>query len=143
VCRMVQASGRAGVRVLENAWYDEIMPVNSLHPEYEAHEDWWRTLRDVIAGDRAVKRSAVRYIPRLDGQTDLEYRAYVERGFFYNATARTVLGYLGMIFRREPRVIRAAIGRPNDATPRNIGELAGTCDYSCDYSRQGQKGDSL
>ncbi len=49
-----------------------------------------------------MKRSGIRYIPRLEGMNDLEYRWYVERGFFYNATARTVLGYLGMIFRREP-----------------------------------------
>ena len=80
------------------------MPVNSLHQEYELHQDWWRTLRDVMEGDRAVKRAGIRYIPRLEGMNDLEYRWYVERGFFYNATARTVLGYLGMIFRREPQL---------------------------------------
>ena len=34
--------------------------------------------------------------------TQEEFRAYVERGFFYNATARTVSGYIGMIFRRDP-----------------------------------------
>ena len=49
-----------------------------------------------------MKRAGIRYLPRLEGMNDLEYRWYVERGFFYNATARTVLGYLGMIFRREP-----------------------------------------
>ncbi len=49
-----------------------------------------------------MKRAGLRYLPRLEGMNDLEYRWYVERGHFYNATARTVLGYLGMIFRREP-----------------------------------------
>lgn len=80
------------------------MPVSTLHTEYEAHQDHWRTLRDVMAGDLQIKREGVRYVPRLEGQSDSEYRAYVDRGFFYNATARTVSGYLGMIFRREPVV---------------------------------------
>ena len=40
--------------MLENTCYGGVVPVSSLHPEYEAHQDWWRTLRDVMAGDRAV-----------------------------------------------------------------------------------------
>jgi len=80
------------------------MSVNSFHPDYEIHRDLWQTLRDVMAGDREMKRAGIRYVPRLEGQSDADYRAYVERGFFYNATARTVSGYLGMIFRREPVV---------------------------------------
>jgi hypothetical protein len=80
------------------------MSVNSFHPDYEIHRDLWQTLRDVMAGDREMKRAGIRYVPRLEGQSDADYRAYVERGFFYNATARTLSGYLGMIFRREPVV---------------------------------------
>jgi len=40
-------------------------------------------------------------LARLDSQSETEFEEYVERGFFYNATARTVSGYIGMIFRRE------------------------------------------
>jgi hypothetical protein len=80
------------------------MSVESQHPEYEANQDWWRTLRDVMSGERAIKSAGQRYVPRLEGQNDVEFRAYVDRGFFYNATARTVSGYLGMIFRRDPAV---------------------------------------
>jgi hypothetical protein len=36
--------------------------------------------------------------------TDHEYGQYLERTFFFNATARTVEGYLGYIFRREPAI---------------------------------------
>jgi hypothetical protein len=90
--------------LVKSAWYGGVMPVNSLHPEYVAHQDLWRTLRDVIAGDTEIKRAGARYIARLEGQNDAEFQAYVDRGFFYNATARTVSGYLGMIFRREPVV---------------------------------------
>ena len=78
------------------------MPVNSTHAEYDEHLDAWLRIRDVLAGDRAIKRAGQKYVPRLDSQTDEEFRAYVERGFFYNATSRTVSGYIGMIFRRDP-----------------------------------------
>jgi hypothetical protein len=78
------------------------MPVNSTHPSYDANAEAWQRIRDVLAGDSAIKRAGQKYVPRLDSQTDEEYRAYVERGFFYNATARTVSGYIGMIFRRDP-----------------------------------------
>jgi hypothetical protein len=88
------------------------MPVSTLHPEYEGRQDHWRTLRDVMAGDREVKRAGVRYVPRLEGMGESEYRAYVDRGFFYNATARTVSGYLGMIFRREPVMKLPKAGSP-------------------------------
>ena len=70
--------------------------MNSTHPAYA---EAWQRIRDVMAGDHAIKRANV---PRLDSQTEDEYRGYVERGFFYNATARTVSGYVGMIFHRDP-----------------------------------------
>ena len=78
------------------------MPVNSTHPDHDENLDAWLRIRDVLAGDRAIKRAGEKYVARLDSQTDDEFRAYVERGFFYNATSRTVSGYIGMIFRRDP-----------------------------------------
>ncbi len=58
--------------------------------------------RDVFAGEDAVKAAGVRYLPRLDSQTDEEYLAYKERASFFNASARTADGFVGLIFRREP-----------------------------------------
>src|ERR1051325_11202430 len=78
------------------------MPVNSTHADYDDNLDAWQRIRDVLAGDRAIKRAGAKYVARLDSQSDDEFRSYVERGFFYNATARTVSGYVGMIFRRDP-----------------------------------------
>lgn len=78
------------------------MPVNSTHPDYDENLDAWQRIRDVLAGDTAIKRAGDKYVARLDSQNDDEFRAYVERGFFYNATSRTVSGYVGMIFRRDP-----------------------------------------
>ncbi|MBI5385006.1 MAG: DUF4055 domain-containing protein [Verrucomicrobia bacterium] len=76
--------------------------MNSTHPEFEASLASWLQARDVLAGEPAVKAAAARYLPRLDSQTDAEFAAYVERASFFNATARTADGYLGLIFRRSP-----------------------------------------
>ena len=81
------------------------MPVNSTHPDYDENLAAWLRIRDVLAGDRAIKRGGEKYVARLDSQSDDEFLAYVERGFFYNATARTVSGFVGMIFRR-PTVLQ-------------------------------------
>ncbi len=73
-----------------------------MHAEHLENAEAWQRIRDVLAGDRAIKRAGEKYVARLDSQTDDEFRAYVERGSFYNATSRTVSGYVGMIFRRDP-----------------------------------------
>ena len=78
------------------------MPVNSTHADYLENLEAWQRIRDVLAGDRALKRAGEKYVARLDSQSDDEFRAYVERGSFYNATSRTVSGFVGMIFRRDP-----------------------------------------
>jgi hypothetical protein len=80
------------------------MPVNSTHPEYDAILPVWSRARDVIAGEDAVKSAGIRYLPRLPIQSDDEYAAYKERASFFNATARTAEGLLGLVFRRTPFV---------------------------------------
>ncbi len=78
------------------------MPVNSTHPEYDENVTSWLRARDVFAGEDAVKCAGVRYLPRLDSQTDDEYLAYKSRTSFFNATARTAEGFVGLVFRRDP-----------------------------------------
>ena len=56
-----------------------LMPVNSTHPDHDENLDAWLRIRDVLAGDRAIKRAGEKYVARLDSQTDEEFRAYVER----------------------------------------------------------------
>ena len=80
------------------------MPVNSNHPDYDACATEWLRARDVLAGEDAVKAAGERYLPRLDCQTDDEFAAYRGRASFFNATARTADGYIGLIFRRPPFV---------------------------------------
>src|SRR5216110_1724264 len=80
------------------------VPVNSTHGEYEASAAAWQRARDVLAGEDAVKAGGERYLPRLDSQSDQEYSAYRCRASFFNATARTAEGFVGLIFRRPPFV---------------------------------------
>ena len=78
--------------------------VNSLHVGYVEALGRWARARDVIAGEDAVKAGGVKYLPRLDAQTDGDYAAYLGRACFFNATSRAVEGYVGMLFRRQPAV---------------------------------------
>ncbi len=78
------------------------MPVNSTHPDYDANVVAWQRARDVFAGEDAVKAAAEKYLPRLDCQDDKEYLAYKNRASFFNASARTADGFVGLIFRRDP-----------------------------------------
>ena len=80
------------------------MPANSTHQDYDASLPAWLRCRDVIAGEDAVKIAGVKYLPRLDSQTDNEYLGYKSRACFFNATSRTCDGFLGLLFRRDPEV---------------------------------------
>ena len=86
------------------AVYTVNVPVTTTHPEYEAMISSWTRARDVLAGEDAVKAAGERYLSRLDAQTDEDYLAYLNRACFFNATARTADGYVGLIFRRAPLV---------------------------------------
>ena len=77
------------------------MPVNSTHLDYDAALPAWLRARDVFAGEDAIKAAGERYLPKLAEQSQVDYDAYRTRGSFFNATARTVEGFIGLIFRRE------------------------------------------
>ena len=79
------------------------MPITDQHLEYAAALPVWLRHRDVLRGEDAVKARGQVYLARLDGMSDEDYRAYVQRACFFNATARTAAGMVGMIFRRDAR----------------------------------------
>jgi hypothetical protein len=98
--------------------------VNCTHADYDASALEWSRARDVLSGEDAIKAAGVKYLPRLDSQTDDEFGAYCKRAAFFNATARTAEGYVGLVFRRPPfakvpeaesGVGRALAGFVNDA----------------------------
>ena len=80
------------------------MPANSTHPDYDANLATWLQARDVISGEKAVKLGGIKYLPRLDSQSENEYLGYKSRACFFNATSRTCDGFLGLLFRRDPEV---------------------------------------
>lgn len=80
------------------------MAVNDEHPEYAARKNQWQKLRDCAAGQEAIHDKGESYLPKLSGQDDPEYKAYKARALFYGATARTIDGLSGMVFRKDPQI---------------------------------------
>jgi len=95
------------------------MPVDTTHPDYDSTLPAWLRARDVLAGEDAVKAAGIRYLPRLDSQSDSEYAAYKARASFFNATARTADGFVGLIFRREPSVKFPPLSASDGSNPHN------------------------
>lgn len=78
------------------------MPVDTQHCDYERALPDWTTMRDVLAGARAVKKAGTAYLPRLGDQSDPEYTAYSTRAQFFGVTARTAQSLGGFVFRKDP-----------------------------------------
>lgn len=128
------------------------MSVESLHPDYEQFLAKWSRARDVIAGEDSIKAAGVRYLPRLESQTDEEYAAYVTRAAFFNGTARTAEGFSGMIFRRDP-VVRLPVaaaganvrngGGERGAGSRETRDVAGAKGRTGEGSRRDAAGSAI
>ena len=77
------------------------MPVSTTHPEYALARPRWRLVRDCLAGQDAVKRQGVAYLPATFAADDpLRYEQYIGRAFFMGVTGRTHAALLGMVFRK-------------------------------------------
>ena len=72
------------------------------HSDYAGAKARWDKCRDVIDGEDAIHAAGDKYLPKLKDQDQADYAAYVKRTPFYNATARTIDGLVGMLFRKEP-----------------------------------------
>lgn len=80
------------------------MAVEYQHPEYAARVKQWKRCRDAANGEDAVHAAGVAYLPKLKEQENEDYEAYKLRAGFYNATARTISGLIGMLFRKQPKL---------------------------------------
>src|SRR4051812_27735394 len=78
------------------------MPINSRHPLYDAHFPHWQRCRDVYRGEDAVKARGKSYLPKPGGLSEEAYDAYKVRALFYEATGRTIDGFVGAISRKDP-----------------------------------------
>lgn len=76
--------------------------------DYEKLLPIWEKCRLVYGGNHDIQTTSVdtkkKFVPALSGQTDLEYSAMVSRATFFNATARTVDGMIGLVFRKNAEV---------------------------------------
>jgi hypothetical protein len=76
--------------------------VKTTHPEYDKMLPQWSKCCDVIDGTRALREKTTEYLPKLEDETDASYKARLNRTTLYNATYRTIVGFLGMLFRKPP-----------------------------------------
>lgn len=89
------------------------------HPEYIYWREDWRKIRDVLAGQKEIKRKGQAYLPKLKGMDDDDYLAYLMRATFFNMTAQTQTGMLGQVFRKDPYIDQLPI-KFKDATRLNF-----------------------
>ena len=76
--------------------------VKTRHKNYDLYATKWQRCRDVVSGQDSVHAAGSRYLPMLKDQELAEYLAMVQRTPFYNATWRTIAGFIGMMFRKPP-----------------------------------------
>ncbi len=89
---------------------DETMKIDVTHPEITPLR--WQRCRDASDGQDAIHAGSTLYLPKLTGQKDQEYKAYRDRTPFFNATARTIDGLVGMVYRKYPKTIVPAAFQP-------------------------------
>jgi hypothetical protein len=77
------------------------MPIQTPRKEFTQQLPKWTRCADVLAGSDAVKAAGTTYLPKIDGQTQKEYQAYLDRALFYNGTARTRSALVGSVFRKD------------------------------------------
>ena len=82
------------------------MSVDQQNPEYTTYLDEWRMVQDCCDGQRAIKKKRTKYLPAMEGVTEVEsrYVNYLKRAVFVNFTGKTRDGLTGAIFRSKPEM---------------------------------------
>lgn len=78
------------------------MPVDCLHPDYEAALPTWKMIRDVLGGEGAIKSQGATYLPQLSDQSVAAYNAYRDRAQFEDLSDRAHKTAIGFLFRKDP-----------------------------------------
>ena len=76
--------------------------VNVKHQLYAEYEEKWHKMRHVFSGEEVLKKHSKKYIPPLEGQTELQYQEVINRESFENYTQKTAQGITGLIFAKAP-----------------------------------------
>ncbi len=69
--------------------------------------DIYYLIRDCIVGEFRIKQKGRKYLPQPNSEDDseennLRYKDYVDRAVFYNVIKRTLDGFVGQVFIRDP-----------------------------------------
>ncbi len=80
------------------------MTVKTTHADYDEMSPLWERCSDVAAGTHALRAKTTQYLPMLTGETAASYEKRLNRTVLFNATWRTIVGFLGLLF-RKPAVI--------------------------------------
>lgn len=103
------------------------MPVNWIKPELKKMLPQYKLIRDVIAGEQAVKDAREVYLPMPNGhdrsaENTERYNAYLTRAVFYGVGERTLNGLVGAIFAQDPEIQapKNLTDTVDDATGENV-----------------------
>src|ERR1700720_4663113 len=86
-CPLVQVGVGGGEFLRETRAIVAPMAIGGTHPDYDATAQQWSRARDVLPGEDAVKAAGVKYLPRLDSQSD---EKYVASGCCHNGLMKVV-----------------------------------------------------
>jgi hypothetical protein len=83
------------------------MPVGYTRPEVAYQIPRWNKIRDCLAGEDEVKQKREKYLPKPNAtdkskENEQRYKDYLTRAVFYGVTKRTLDGYVGQVFARDP-----------------------------------------
>lgn len=71
-------------------------------PAYRSQLNALNMVSDCYAGQEAIKRGGQKYLPKDEGESLKAYRARQARSRYFNAYRRTIMGLVGMVFRKIP-----------------------------------------
>lgn len=78
------------------------MPIDTRHPEYLQFAPIWRECVDALAGQRVIRATGERYLPKTSGMAknpdgEAAYTAYKSRARFFDVPAESQEGALGVL----------------------------------------------
>jgi hypothetical protein len=81
------------------------MSVKTQHPEYDLNLQSVLKVRAAVAGDTAIKRAGVAYLPAewydpSDDESKKRYQVYLNGSYFMGVTGQTLAAMSGMVFRK-------------------------------------------
>lgn len=80
------------------------------NPEYDDHKANWELVEDCVAGSWKIKKEKTKYlpIPNPDESTsdvnNPRYAQYLLRAVFFNVCYKTLMGLVGIVYRKAPMV---------------------------------------